>query len=101
MKYMYYDERFKMLKSKCVCIICYEQPPGEKNGINYNFNSKKRWLCNYEECNKTAGQVEYNIQTNLRSTYQNRISENHNVDMHKNKISTVQTDRHGPDNNGV
>ena len=29
----------------------------------------------------------------LKSTYQNRISENHKVDIHKDKLKTVQTDR--------
>ena len=32
----------------------------------------------------------------VRSTYQNRISENHKVDIHKDKIRNFQIDRHGP-----
>ena len=38
---------------------------------------------------------------NLRSTYQNHISETHKVNIHKGKIRNVQTDRHGTKINGV
>ena len=34
--------------------------------------------------------------TSLRSAYQNLISRNQKVDMNKDKIRNVQTDRHGP-----
>ena len=37
----------------------------------------------------------------LTSTYQNDISKNHKVDIRKDKIMTVQTDRDGSKINGV
>ena len=37
----------------------------------------------------------------LRATYQSRISENHKVDLHKDKFINVQTDKHGPKIDGL
>ena len=41
------------------------------------------------------------LKIRLNSTYLNRISENHTVNIHIDKIRNVQTDRHRPKINGA